>query len=135
MWVWLVIIGVLALVVRYLSAPESPPRKDEAEDHVTPELDDDSEPFVVPIGDALDLHTFAPAEITDVVRSYLEAARKEGYREVRLIHGKGMGVQRARVRSLLASHSDVLEFKDAPVTRGGWGATIVVLRTDQVIIG
>ena len=84
-------------------------------------------PVVVPIEDALDLHPFVPREIGSVVESYLEAAAEAGFREVRLIHGRGRGVQRARIRALLARHPLVIEARDAPPDRGGVGATIVLL--------
>lgn len=83
---------------------------------------------VLPIEDYIDLHTFDPREITDVVDSYLEAAWEKGFREVRVIHGRGKGVQRARVQALLSRHPLVQAFGDAPGHRGGWGATIVWLR-------
>lgn len=86
------------------------------------------EPVEIPIEDVLDLHPFAPREILDVVGAYLEAASEKGFREVRLIHGKGIGFQRDRVRELLARHPLVESFRDAPASRGHWGATIVVLR-------
>lgn len=89
---------------------------------------DDPPPHVVPIEDALDLHSFLPRDIPDVVRDYLEAAVALGMREVRLIHGRGIGVQRERVQALLATHPDVERFADAPADRGHWGATIVTLR-------
>jgi dsDNA-specific endonuclease/ATPase MutS2 len=85
------------------------------------------EEVVVPIEDALDLHPFRPREVRSVVASYLEAALAAGFREVRLIHGRGIGVQREIVRSLLSRHPAVAEFADAPPQRGGWGATIVRL--------
>ena len=88
-------------------------------------------PVVVPIEDALDLHPFAPAEITAVVASYLEAAVEAGFTEVRLVHGKGRGVQRTRVRTLLATHPLVAGFRDATPERGGAGATIVRLGPRQ----
>jgi DNA-nicking Smr family endonuclease len=62
------------------------------------------------------------------VDEYLLAARARGLREVRVIHGRGKGVQRARVRSLLSRHPAVERFSSAPHTRGGWGATVVILR-------
>jgi dsDNA-specific endonuclease/ATPase MutS2 len=86
------------------------------------------DPIVVPIEDAIDLHGFRPRDIVGVVESYLEAAYEKGYREVRLIHGRGKGVQRASVQQFLASHPLVEEFFDAPPGRGGWGATVVRLR-------
>ena len=89
---------------------------------------DDEDPTVVPIEDALDLHTFAPRDIPSVVEAYLEEAVTRGFAEVRLIHGKGKGVQRAVVQRLLERHPLALRFFDAPEERGGWGATVVVLR-------
>lgn len=90
---------------------------------------DDAEPDPVelPIEDSIDLHSFAPREVADVVREYLECARQAGFREVRLIHGRGRGFQRASLRSLLASLPHVVEAFDAPPGRGGWGATVVLL--------
>ncbi len=85
-------------------------------------------PIVLPIEDALDLHSFAPRDIPDVVREYLLACLERGLSEVRLIHGRGTGTQRAIVRSVLAAHPLVQDFTDAPPERGGWGATIVRLR-------
>ena len=83
---------------------------------------------VVEITDAIDLHHFRPAEMLDVVDAYLDAARERGIGEVRLIHGRGKGVQRARVRRLLASDERVDHFEEAPPGRGGWGATLVWLK-------
>ncbi len=88
----------------------------------------EDEPVQIPIEDFIDLHPFPPKDIPDVVRDYLQAAHAAGFREVRLIHGRGIGVQRERVRSLLASHPLVVSFHDAPPDRGGWGATEVSLR-------
>lgn len=82
----------------------------------------------VPLQDALDLHPFAPAEIADIVRDFLERARAAGLAEVRLVHGRGRGVQRETVRRVLADSPAVLGFADAPPERGGWGATIARLR-------
>ncbi len=81
----------------------------------------------VPIEDALDLHAFRPRDVASVVEAYLEAALAAGHREVRLIHGRGIGVQREVVRSLLGRHPAVEAFVDAPPERGGWGATVVRL--------
>jgi dsDNA-specific endonuclease/ATPase MutS2 len=85
------------------------------------------EPFVVPIEDSIDLHHFQPKEILDVVDAYLDAAIERGILEVRLIHGRGKGVQRARVQALLASDPRVVRFEEAPAGRGGWGATLAWL--------
>ena len=93
--------------------------------------EDDSqlpEPVAIPITDSIDLHYFRAAEIGDVVDAYLEAALEAGFREVRLIHGRGKGVQRSRVQQLLARHPQVERFADAPGNEGGWGATIAWLR-------
>jgi dsDNA-specific endonuclease/ATPase MutS2 len=81
----------------------------------------------VPIEDSLDLHSFLPRDVPSVVSEYLDEAIKAGYREVRLIHGKGKGVRRAEVRRLLDRDPRVLEVFDAPPDRGGFGATVVVL--------
>jgi len=75
----------------------------------------------------LDLHAFAPRDIPEVVRDYLAEAHRLGLREVRIVHGRGIGVQRERVRSILAGHPLVERFGDAPAERGHWGATIVWL--------
>ena len=83
---------------------------------------------VVQIEECIDLHGFQPREVPEVVESYLEAARDKGLLDVRLIHGRGVGVQRARVHALLRRLEYVLEFCNAPVHLGGWGATLVRLR-------
>ena len=85
----------------------------------------------VPVGPEIDLHSFTPREIPDVVESYLEACREKGLVEVRLIHGRGKGVQRAVVRRLLSTHPHVTSFEDAPAASGGWGATLVRLRATR----
>ncbi|MGH7353706.1 MAG: Smr/MutS family protein [Candidatus Rokuibacteriota bacterium] len=85
------------------------------------------EPVPLPIEDALDLHSFLPRDVPSVVDEYLRAARARGYTEVRLIHGRGIGVQRKIVQSLLSSHPLVAGFADAPEDRGGRGATLVRL--------
>jgi hypothetical protein len=92
-----------------------------------------ADPVAVPIEDSIDLHRFRPAEIADVVAGYLEAAWEAGFREVRIIHGRGKGVQRHRVQRLLARDPRVERFADAPADRGGRGATLAWLsaRKDQ----
>ena len=90
--------------------------------------DPPEEPVVLPIEDSLDLHTFTPRDIPDVVGEYLAECARRGLGEVRLIHGRGTGTQRAIVRSLLTNHPLVHAFFDAPPERGGWGATVVRLR-------
>jgi DNA-nicking Smr family endonuclease len=86
------------------------------------------EPVRLPVEDVLDLHAFAPREIASVVEEYLWQCRRAGIPEVRLIHGKGTGTQRAIIRRLLTNHPDVLSFADAAAEAGGWGATIVRLQ-------
>jgi hypothetical protein len=82
----------------------------------------------LPVEDSIDLHSFPPRDVPDVVDAYLEVAAKKGFPEVRLIHGRGIGVQRDRVQKLLARHPLVSGFHDAPPDRGGWGATVVYLK-------
>jgi dsDNA-specific endonuclease/ATPase MutS2 len=89
---------------------------------------EEAEPLVLPIEDALDLHAFAPRDVAGVVDEYLHQAAARGLGEVRLIHGRGKGVQRAVVRAVLGEHPRVARFYDAPPSRGGWGSTVVVLR-------
>lgn len=85
-------------------------------------------PVEIPIEESIDLHLFRPSEVGDVVEAYLEAAAEAGFREVRLIHGRGRGVQRNRVQRLLERSPHVERFADAPGDRGGWGATLAWLR-------
>jgi len=86
----------------------------------------DDDAVRVPIEDAIDLHSFAPRDIASVVEDYLEAARDAGLTEVRLIHGRGKGVQRADIQRRLRGHPLVEQFWDAPESH--LGATIVRLR-------
>jgi DNA-nicking Smr family endonuclease len=95
-----------------------------------PEENDEGQ-VVLPIEETLDLHTFAPRDVPGVVNDYLEECARRGLREVRLIHGRGTGTQRAIVQMLLACHPLVEEFADAPPDRGGWGATVVRVREGQ----
>lgn len=87
-----------------------------SDDHVT-----------IPINGILDLHTFRPEDVLDVVREYIEACRGQGICRIRIIHGKGKGVQRSAVRALLEKHENVASFSDAPMEAGSWGATVVDL--------
>ena len=89
-----------------------------------------SDEVELPIEDSIDLHAFRPRDVRSVVESYLEEVAKRGFREVRLIHGRGIGVQREIIRSLLREHPAVEEFFDARPERGGWGATVVRLRAE-----
>jgi dsDNA-specific endonuclease/ATPase MutS2 len=87
------------------------------------------EPVKVPIEPRIDLHTFAPRDIPDLLESYLEECYREGLREVRIIHGKGIGVQRKIVHAFLQKSPLVETFFQAPPEAGGWGATIAVLKS------
>ena len=91
-------------------------------------IDPIQEPVELPVEDALDLHAFSPKDIPSVVESYLQGAFEAGYREVRVIHGRGIGVQRRRVQSVLSRSPLVEAYSDAPPERGGWGATLVWLK-------
>ncbi len=85
--------------------------------------------LALPVEDALDLHPFRPDETAAVVAEYLAAAAEKGFREVRVVHGRGIGVQRAIVRRVLERSPHVVSFADATPERGGWGATVAVLKT------
>ena len=88
---------------------------------------------VVPIDDSLDLHTFAPEDVRDVIEEYLFQCSIKGLSQVRLIHGRGTGQLRATVQVLLMRSSYVLGFSDAPQEAGGWGATIVRLKPNAPV--
>jgi len=86
------------------------------------------EPVRIPITDVFDLHTVPPRDAKGVVEEYLAEAHRLGFKALRIIHGRGIGVQREIVRSVLARTEFVLDFRDAPAEAGGWGATIVTLK-------
>jgi dsDNA-specific endonuclease/ATPase MutS2 len=86
------------------------------------------DPVRVPIEDSLDLHTFRPGEIKELLEDYLAAALEKGFEEVRIIHGKGTGQLRRRVQAILERHPLVASFRQADDSRGGWGATVVFLK-------
>ena len=88
----------------------------------------DEEPVRVPITDIFDLHTVPPRDVKPIVEAYLDEARALGFKALRIIHGRGIGVQREMVRSILARTPFVESFSDAPAEAGGWGATLVTLR-------
>jgi DNA-nicking Smr family endonuclease len=96
-------------------------------------MNDDEEPLdpiEIPIEDSIDLHAFRPKDTREVALDYLTAARAKGFAEVRIIHGRGIGVQREIIRSLLQSLDFVASFADADSGGGGWGATVVRLRPE-----
>jgi DNA-nicking Smr family endonuclease len=86
-----------------------------------------TEPVELPIEDSIDLHSFQPGEIADLVKEYLHQALLRGYREVRIIHGRGIGVQRRIVHSLLEKHPRVIAFYD----EADRGSTTVMLRVSK----
>jgi DNA-nicking Smr family endonuclease len=106
-------------------------RKDESSIEHRNESETDSpfrEPVVLPIEDSIDLHPFSPKDIPSVVEEYIEQCRHAGIYEVRIIHGRGKGVQRRIIRSILEKHPLVASFNDAPPEAGGWGSTTAVLK-------
>lgn len=88
----------------------------------------EADPVEMPIGGVLDLHTFRPAEVKNLVPDYLAACRENGILQVRLIHGKGMGALRETVHAILRRLPEVISFQLADESGGGWGATVVQLR-------
>ena len=86
------------------------------------------DPIPIPITDTFDLHTIAPRDVKAALEAYLEEAHRMGLTALRIIHGRGIGVQREMVRTVLARTKYVVAFGDAPAEAGGWGATIVTLR-------
>ena len=87
-----------------------------------------NDPIRIPITDVFDLHSVPPRDVKHVVEAYLEEAHKLGLKALRIIHGRGIGVQREIVRGVLARTGFVVDYKDAPAEAGGWGATLVTLR-------
>jgi hypothetical protein len=137
-WIGLGVFGGL-LAILTLAVLFGPSSKASSNDDVNEsEVAEDSEepvdpetPVEIPVEDSIDLHPFPPRDVPDVVDAYLEEAVEKGFTEVRLIHGRGIGLQRDRVQKLLARHSLVSGFHDAPADRGGWGATIAYLKTKR----
>ena len=92
-----------------------------------PEFANEDEPIRIPVGDVFDLHTVPPRDVKAVVEAYLEEAHRLGLRGLRIIHGRGIGVQRKAVRKVLEGTPFVIDYRDAPAEAGGWGATLVTL--------
>ncbi|HKX27080.1 MAG TPA: Smr/MutS family protein [Blastocatellia bacterium] len=124
-----------SILIELLNRWRGSPRREE-----TPELEDrpplapDEDPFEEPvrleIRDVIDLHPIPPRQVKAVVAEYLLEARSRGFRHVRIIHGKGRGVQREMVRKLLDRTPFVSSYEDAPPEAGGLGATIATLDPD-----
>jgi DNA-nicking Smr family endonuclease len=91
---------------------------------------DDNAPIEIPITDVFDLHSVPSRDAEAIVEAYLEEAHARGFRYVRIIHGRGIGVRRDMVRKVLARTSFVEAFGDAPMEAGAWGATVITLQSD-----
>jgi dsDNA-specific endonuclease/ATPase MutS2 len=87
------------------------------------------DPIEIPIDGVLDLHTFSPKEVKDLVPEYIAACLSRGITEIRIIHGKGTGTLKAIVHAVLKRDPRVAGFKDAGIDAGGWGATLVRLNS------
>ena len=112
-----------------LLIPMSRKRTDPPENPATDPVDSPfDEPIVLPLEDSIDLHAFAPRDIPSVVEEYIHECHLAGLYEVRVIHGRGKGVQRQIVRSVLEKNPLVSSFKDAAAESGGWGSTAVVIK-------
>jgi DNA-nicking Smr family endonuclease len=124
-----------ALLRRLFGASHTPQEQTAPADADEAPLAPDEDPFDEPVQlaarDVLDLHSIPPRQIKAVVEEYLRAAREQRFRYVRIVHGKGVGVQREAVRSILSRTPFVLSFGDAPAEAGGWGATVVELRVSD----
>ena len=92
-----------------------------------PERPNENMPVELPIDGVLDLHTFNPREIRDLLPDYIAACRQKGIFEIRIIHGKGTGMLRETIHSILGKMPGIASFKLAGEDGGGWGATIVAL--------
>jgi dsDNA-specific endonuclease/ATPase MutS2 len=107
--------------------------RQDAEDHQSFDPNNPfPEPVIIPFRDVLDLHSIPPGQVRAVVEDYVAEAHSRGVRFVRIIHGKGIGVQREMIRSILSRSSLVIDYSDAPPDAGGWGATVVTLKIDDV---
>jgi len=122
----------LLALLRHLFGTRATPADVDASDDAPRAPDED--PFDAPVQlaarDVLDLHAVPPKQIKAVVEEYLRVTHEAGFRYVRIIHGKGIGVQREAVRSILARTPFVLKYSDAPGGAGGWGATVVELNVE-----
>jgi hypothetical protein len=99
----------------------------DSEDNSLPAHAPFRDPVVIEFADVIDLHAIPPRQVQAVIEEYLEEANRRGMKWVRIVHGKGIGVQRETVRAVLLRTPFVVEFTDAPAEAGGWGATIVTL--------
>lgn len=86
------------------------------------------DPVEIPIDGTLDLHHFSPKDIPDLLNEYIMVCREKNILSIRIIHGKGKGIQRDRVQKILKNHRDVLSFTTPEAFSGGWGATVAELK-------
>ena len=93
------------------------------------------QPVKIDIDDVLDLHTFKPSDVPDLLKDYINECVKAGIFSLRIIHGKGKGAQKKRVQKLLKKNPRVDSFQDAPPEAGGWGATLVELKKHSELQG
>jgi hypothetical protein len=113
------------------TSPRSPAAIDRTDNDPLDPYNPFPDPLIIEFTDVLDLHSIPPKQVGAVMEDYLEEAHRRGFRYLRIIHGKGLGVQREMVRSLLARTAFVVEFHDAPAEAGGWGATLVTMREEE----
>lgn len=118
---------VFDFLLKLLRTGPRPPDIEQSEDDSSDPENPFPEPVVIEFRDVIDLHSIPPRQIKQVVEDYIEEAHERGVEWVRIIHGKGVGVQRETVRSILARSPFVADFRDAPPEAGGWGATIVTM--------
>jgi dsDNA-specific endonuclease/ATPase MutS2 len=111
--------------------PQQHPASIEADDESLDPMNPFPDPVVIEFSDVIDLHSIPPRQVRAVIEDYLEEAHGRGIEWVRIIHGKGIGVQREIIRSILARTPYVINFKDAPPEAGGRGATIVTLKNSR----
>ena len=122
-------------LIKTLFATRDRAGREAAESSVSADADDEEfdpdnpfpEPVALEIADVFDLHAIAPRDVERAVHEYLSEAQRAGFRSVRIIHGKGQGVQRRLVHSILARTPFIREWTDAPPQSGGWGATVAHL--------
>ena len=119
--------GLLSWLKGLVAATDHGPRTTDYADDAPGGDDPFAGETAFPITDELDLHGLPPTMVREVVEAYLEEARRLGLLHVRIVHGKGIGVQRDHVRAILARTPHVEAFGDAPAGRGGWGATVARL--------
>ncbi len=104
------------------------------EDHDEFDRSDDAwtenDTIEIPIDGILDLHTFSPKEVAGLLDDYIGECLARNILDLRIIHGKGKGILRDRVKAILSRHSRVESFSEAPLEAGGWGATVVRLKEE-----